>query len=535
MEPSILKQNPLYRPHPTGAYLYNPATGERMEEVQEHDPQDVIRMITRAREVQEQWKNQPYPVKKRAALDAAIWIQENAQRIALTIARCTGKIRTEALATEVLPAALGLRHYARRVPLVCKPKKLRSSSILFFNKQSVQYRVPYGVVGIITPWNYPFGIPVHEVATALLTGNGVVLKVATQCQPVGDLIKEMVSSSGFPEGLFQLAHLPGKVAGSVFLHSGIQKLFFTGSTETGKKLMEEAGKQLIPLCLELGGNDAMIVLSDAPLRRAAACAVWAGASNCGQSCGGVERIYIERSVYDPFLTRLRKEVEALRQGPDSESFQVDIGSFTTREQKKKVETQVEGTLQRGGRILASSIRREEPNAGLFYPVQIIEVDSDETVLMQEETFGPILAVSPVDSEDEAIRRANNSNLGLTASVWSVSRNRAKRVANRLQAGVVTLNDHLLSHGMAETPWGGFKQSGIGRSHGDAGIEEMTQIQVVIRERFPRLSRNIFWQPYSEVVYNGLLGALDMIAAPAFHTKVKGAVRLVKLVISRLFS
>jgi succinate-semialdehyde dehydrogenase/glutarate-semialdehyde dehydrogenase len=184
--------------------------------------------------VQEQWKSQPYPVKKRAALNAAWWIQENAQRIALTIARCTGKIRTEALATEVLPAALGLRHYARRVPLVCKPKKLRSSSILFFNKQSVQYRAPYGVVGIITPWNYPFGIPVHEVATALLTGNGVVLKVATQCQPVGDLIKEMVSSAGFPEGLFQLAHLPGKVAGSVFLHSGIQKLFFTGSTETGK-------------------------------------------------------------------------------------------------------------------------------------------------------------------------------------------------------------------------------------------------------------------------------------------------------------
>jgi len=553
-----MNPNDKFEPRSTGNWIYNPATGERVAEVLEHEPAVVPLMVQQSRMAQAEWVTVPYREKRLCAQRASRWIEEHADTLALSIARCTGKTRTEALATEVLPGAIAFRYYSKRVPHVVHPKPLKPSSFLFLNKKSIQHRLPYGVIGMITPWNYPFGIPVHEVAAALLSGNGVILKVATQCQPVGELIRRMILEAGFPPALFHLVHLGGSKVGTAFLDGGIDKLFFTGSTETGKILMQEAGKRLIPVSLELGGKDAMIVLSDAPLKRAAAGAVWAGVSNCGQSCGGVERIYVERPVYDTFLSLLRQEVRQIRQGPDS--FDVDIGSLTTEEQRKKVIAQVQEALSRGARLIESSpspfkspvANPSEPpgksaetphlerNQGilapwashhgfpLFYPVQIIEVDSDAGSLMQEETFGPILAVSAVDSEEEAICRANDSSYGLTASVWSLSKDRAARVASRLQAGVVTINDHLMSHGMPETPWGGFKQSGIGRTHGDLLIEELTQVKVVVWERLPRMKRNIFWQPIDSTVYEGLKGTLSLMAGKGILHRLQGAKKLFRL-------
>jgi succinate-semialdehyde dehydrogenase/glutarate-semialdehyde dehydrogenase len=256
----------------------------------------------------------------------------------------------------------------------------------------------------------------------------------------------------------------------------------------------------------------------------------------------VERIYVERPAYETFLSLLRQEVRQIRQGPDS--FDVDIGSLTTEEQRKKITQQVQEALSLGARLIESSPvethakpaqtpdlqgeSRVQEGYPLFYPVQIIEVDTDTGSLMQEETFGPILAVSVVESEEEAIRRANDSSYGLTASVWSLSKDRASRVASRLQAGVVTINDHLMSHGMPETPWGGFKQSGIGRTHGDLLIEELTQVKVVVWERLPRMKRNIFWQPIDAAVYEGLKGALSLIAGKGIVPRLQGARRLFRL-------
>lgn len=549
--------NNSFESRSTGLWIRNPATGEQVAEVLEHDPKVVPLMVQQARKAQAEWHTIPYREKQRLAWAASRWIERNADTLSLSIARCTGKTRTEALATEILPGAIAFRYYSKRVAHVVHPKPLKPSSFLFFNKKSIQYRLPYGVIGIITPWNYPFGIPVHEVAAALLSGNGVILKVATQCQPIGELIRRMILEAGFPPNLFHLVHLGGSKVGTALLEGGIDKLFFTGSTETGRILMQEAGKRLIPVSLELGGKDAMIVLSDAPLERAAAGALWAGVSNCGQSCGGVERIYVERPVYDTFLSLLRQEVRQIRQGPDS--FDVDIGSLTTEEQRKKVTAQVQEALSQGARLIESSpfpfkspiAYPPKPRAHsaippemhgessahegfpLFYPVQIIEVDTDEGSLMQEETFGPILAVSVVDSEEEAIQRANDSPYGLTASVWSLSKDRTTRVASRLQAGVVTINDHLMTHGMPETPWGGFKQSGIGRTHGDLLIEELTQVKVVVWERLPRMKRNIFWQPVDFTVYEGLRGALSVLAGKGVRSRFQGLKKLVRLLVRKV--
>lgn len=501
----------------------------------EHDPGEVSRAVRRAAGVQPGWDALPFREKAFRARRAADWIYSNADRIAEIISACTGKTRIDSLSTEVLPGALAWRYYARTAKKVLKPEKIGPSSLLFFNKRSILYRVPYGVVGIISPWNYPFGIPLHEAASALLAGNGVVLKVATQVQPVGELLAEMVRSAGFPEGLFSLVHLPGSRAGREFIESGIGKLFFIGSTEVGKRLMEEAARRLLPVNLELGGNDGMIVLRDANLSRAASGALWAGLSNCGQSCAGVERIFVESPVYEEFLRLLKEGVSALRHGPDLD-FDSDIGALTGAEQKIIVEKQLAEALDSGARIAAASRATEAVPAdggGNFHPAMIVEAVRDDAALMTEETFGPLLAVKAVDNADEAVRLVNESRYGLTASVWSADPGRAREIASRIEAGVVTINDHLMSHGMAETPWGGFKDSGIGRSHGASGILEKTREKVVIQELLPMLPRNIWWYPHSRRVYDGLKSAMDMLFAASPFKKISGLGRLARFYLGRL--
>jgi succinate-semialdehyde dehydrogenase/glutarate-semialdehyde dehydrogenase len=519
-------------------YIFSPTTGEPVAEIKEQSAEDLKQAVGVAALVQSGWQTLSYRKKKRCAEKAAAYIRAHADRIARAVSECTGKTRIDALGTDVLPAAMACRYYAKIAGKVLKPEKLGRSSILFFNKGSWVRRRPYGVVGIISPWNYPFGIPMHEVISGLLAGNGVVLKTATQTQPVGDLIAETIEAADFPDGLFHLIHMPGPAAGKAFMDSGIGKLFFTGSTETGKELMREAARSLLPVSLELGGKDAMIVLRDAPLERAASGAVWAGVGNCGQSCGGVERIYVEKIVYGDFLRLLKKKVAALRQGPDTD-FSVDFGPLTSSRQKKIVEDQVKEAVEGGAEIVASSVpppsAAESAGDGenLFHPALVIEKAGDHTRLMREETFGPVLTVEPVEDWEEAVRKANDGLYGLTASVWTLDAALGDKVSALLEAGVVTLNDHLMSHGMAETPWGGIKNSGIGRCHGRQGIEEMTWEQTVVKDLFPRIPRNIFWYPHSPMVYEGLSGAMDFLFSRSLFRKICGAAALIRLFLDRL--
>lgn len=520
-----------------------PATGEIVAPIREDSVEALDAAVETARRAQREWAATPYGQRAELAIAARRFVVENADRISATISQCTGKTRIDALSTEVMPAALSITYYARVAGREIRPRRVRRSSVLFLNKSTIIRREPYGVVGIISPWNYPFGIPIHEVITALLVGNAVVLKVATQTQPVGELIREMIETAGFPEGLFHLIHLPGSVAGSAFLKSGIGKLFFTGSTAVGKLLMAEAGPLLVPVSLELGGNDAMIVLSDANLERAAAGAVWAGISNCGQSCGAVERIYIEAPVYDRFVTLLSGRVAALRQGVDRD-FDVDFGSLTTAEQQRTVHEHMEEALVHG-----SSLRAESPSAdgngqsarsgpadgSLFFPAAVVEVRDDLVHLMQDETFGPILAVERVADEAEAVEKANDSYLGLTASVWTANRKRGLRIAAALETGTVTVNDHLMSHGMAEASWGGYKQSGIGRAHGAAGIREMSQEKAVVVELMPWMRKNMWWHPHNRTVYDGLKSALTLLFEKGLGRRAKAGMRVMRLFLKAAFS
>ena len=489
----------------------NPATGEILGTVLEHTPENLREAVFKSRKAQEVWGTTSFGVRASHMLKIRDYIVEHVEKIAETISKDTGKTRFDALSTEVIPSAMCATYYAREAEHVLGQKKLRRGSVLFWNKRSALQRVPWGVVGIISPWNYPFSIPFHEYMMALMAGNGVVAKVSTETQQVAKILDEVMRAGDLPEGLFSLLNIPGELAGAAFVDSGIDKLFYTGSLPVAKTLVAEAAGRLLPLCLELSGNDAMIVCADAHVDRAVGGVLWAGYSNAGQSCAGVERVYVEEGIYEEFASLLRKRVKSLRMGPDTNG-DVDVGAMTTERQLRIVSDHVTDAIEKGALITAVSEHVNPHPGGMFYPPTLLENVHDDMLTMQFETFGPVVAVMKVGSIVEAIDRTNNSNFGLTASVWTRDRAKAHAIASRLKVGTVTINDHLMSHGLAETPWGGFKQSGIGRTHGALGLQEMTQTRVVIDDILPGVQKNIWWYPHSRLLHGRMKSVLEVLYA-----------------------
>jgi succinate-semialdehyde dehydrogenase/glutarate-semialdehyde dehydrogenase len=270
----------------------------------------------------------------------------------------------------------------------------------------------------------------------------------------------------------------------------------------------------------------MIVCADADLKRAATGAVWAGYQNAGQSCGGVERIYVERKVYDKFLEILKKEIESTRVGYDTDH-NVDVGAMTTQRQIATVHAHIADALKKGAKIYAQS-KAPKGGKGQFLPCSVLVDVNHDMLVMKDETFGPVVGVMPFDTIDEAVKLANDSYLGLTGSVWSKNRSNALKIARRIQAGAVTINDHLMSHGLAETPWGGFKQSSIGRTHGGVGFDEMTQPQVLVNELLPFARKNFWWHPVNKKIYDGIKGVAQVLYAEKISERIVGMINLMKV-------
>ena len=285
----------------------NPATGEVVGYSPVNTGEDVKEAVERARAAQPGWEATSLKVRRRALMRVRDYLASHADELAEIISKDNGKTRLDALATEILPAAMAVGYYVRKAKSFLKDRHPFPANLLLANKLSRIRHVPYGVISIISPWNYPFGIPFSEVVMGLLAGNAVILKVATQTQLVGCALERCFRAAELPDGVFTHLNLPGSEAGDAFLEADVNKLFFTGSVAVGKKLMARAAESLTPLCLELGGNDAMLVCPDADLERAAAGALWAGMQNCGQSCGGVERIYVHADVYELFLELLSQK------------------------------------------------------------------------------------------------------------------------------------------------------------------------------------------------------------------------------------
>jgi succinate-semialdehyde dehydrogenase/glutarate-semialdehyde dehydrogenase len=489
-----------------------------------------------ARRAQAEWEALPYRERGRKLEKASYWLCTHIDEAVETIHRENGKLRTDALAAEILPAIMGIKYYIRKGRSFLKPRRLAGANLLMFNKRSrLEYR-PWGVVGIISPWNYPFAIPFSEAVTALLAGNAVILKTASASAGTGRLLAELFAAAELPPGLFTYLEIPGREAGPAFITggaapggAGVDKLFFTGSTAVGRELAALAAPRLLPLVLELGGADAALIRADADLDRAAGGIVWAGYSNAGQSCGGVQRVLVHRSVYDAFLKKLCARVSALRPGWGEEA---DLGPMTSREQKEQVEAQITRCLAMGAGIAAQSPAYSGeaggPFADRFTPAVVLVDVKPGMPVLEEEIFGPAAAVIPVDDDDEAVRTANDSPYSLTASVWSRDRRAASRLASRLNAGAVMLNDHLMSHGLAEAPWGGFGDSGLGKTHGEPGFREMLKVKVVVDDILPGVKKNLWWQPYSAGIYRGIRAIAVFLGGPGLGRRFRALPALLKI-------
>lgn len=509
---------------------FNPSTGEKIGSVPLNAREDVSKAIVLARQAQKSWGRLPVKKRVRSLRPVLNHLLENRRHIVEVVSEDNGKTRTDALVTEVFASILACDYYLKNASRFLRSRRLRPGSMALMNKRSRIHRVPFGVVGVISPWNYPFSIPFAEIIMALAAGNAVLLKVASETLQVGRLLNDVMLNAELPPHLFTYLNLPGSIAGDAFLEGGVDKLFFTGSVRVGKYLMKKASETLTPLSLELGGNDAMLVCEDADLERASAGAVWAGFQNAGQSCGGVERIYVHEKVYERFLQMLKERTEALRVGRDRD-YSVDMGCMTTAAQVETVREHIRDALEQGAVVYAKSSAPQ----GLpqFLPAMVLTGVHHDMRVMREETFGPVLGVMCVGDMDRALELANDSNLGLTASVWSRDRSKARILAGKIQAGVVTINDHLMSHGLHETPWGGFKESGIGRTHGRLGFDEMTQPQVIVDDYLWLLKAELWWHPFDRKRYRALDGLMELLYGKCLITKAKGLWALLP-VLPRLF-
>jgi succinate-semialdehyde dehydrogenase/glutarate-semialdehyde dehydrogenase len=511
---------------------FNPATGERLGFSILNSENELRNMVSRAISAQKAWEKTAVNERVKQVLKIRDFLIENADMLSETISRDNGKTRIEAIATEILPAAMAVSYYCKNAKRFLRDRGINGGNIFLINKRSKIVRIPYGVVGIISPWNYPFSIPFSEIIMGLLAGNAVIVKTATETQMVGLALKNAVDSAGLPKDIFNYVNLPGKIAGDAFINSGINKIFFTGSVAVGKYLMGKAANSLTPLCLELGGNDAMIVCEDADPYRAALGALWAGFQNAGQSCGGVERIYVHEKIYDKFMSVLKDKIESLRVGYD-EDFNIDMGCMTTTKQIDTVKKHIDDAIAKGAKIFAQSKENSNKKLKNIIPAVVLTNVNHSMTIMQDETFGPVVGVMKFNDYDEAIKLANDSYLGLTGSVWTKNKKRGNLIARQIKAGAVTINDHLMSHGLAETPWGGFKHSGIGRTHGKPGFDEMTNQMVVVNDILPFIKKNLWWHPYSENLYNGLKGLMLCLYSKSLSSKAKGILNLLKI-LPRIF-
>lgn len=504
----------------------NPATGEVIGSYPEISIAELNAVAQQARAVQQEWQNAGYDTRKKYLFKMREYIVLNADAIAEVISRATGKTLIDALSTEVFPAAVAFNYYARNAEKFLKPHRLFPSNIITANKVTKVVREPFGVVGIITPWNYPFGIPAHELAAALITGNTIIFKTDSQVLPVGELFVKAAQYAGLPEGVLNFVNIPVPAAGEAIINSGIDKLFFTGSVRVGKMLMGLAAEKLIPVSLELGGKDVMVVTPNADLERAVGGALWAGLSNAGQSCAGVERIFVHEKVHHQFVKLLRARLSSLSTG-NSYRHTFDIGSLTTERQLATVKRHIDDAISKGASPLFALGPVDIGGKGFFFQPVLLEGVSEDMAVEKEETFGPVLTVTVYTDNAQPVAAVNSGEYGLTASVWTDDAQEKEFFTNTLKAGQITVNDHLLGHGLPEAPWGGYRHSGIGRTHGYLGLEEMTQAKAIITDLIPFFKRNLWWYPHNEGVYNALRGALHFLYHPNLSVRVSGIITLLK--------
>jgi len=494
----------------------NPATRELLGEVPIMGQKQVDEVVDRAWKAFEDW--QLLDNKQRATLILKLRrvISKHADELAEMISKEVGKPLSEAYATELngpLDTCVWLTENADRL---LSDQMVMLTNPLLSTKQNVIAFEPLGVVGIIAPWNFPFSIPMMTMAMALMVGNTVVLKPSEKSSLIGIKIGELFEEAGFPPGVVSIV-TGDRTTGKQLSESRLAKLIFTGSYEGGRKVMEQAASRVTPVSLELGGKDAAIVLPDAPVEWTAKALCWGAFTNAGQACASIERVYILKGKNsDKLVNAIVEEAKKLKVGPYTDP-KSDIGPVIDEIQLEKIAAQVDQAREAGATVLTGG-RKPDELPGFFYEPTVITGVNHSMTIMKEETFGPVLPIMIVDTEDEAVDLANDSEFGLCASVWGKKLKRAENIARDLQVGTVTINDCLFTHAAPQLPWGGLKKSGFGRSHSQFGLMDLVNIKHINIDA-PGTSK-IWWYPYGTNRMKTLRGGVQFFHG-SFSNKIKG--------------
>lgn len=456
----------------------NPVTGKVFASVPNLKAEAVEQAVQRARQAQVGWAAMPVEQRCQILKRFADLLLAQQNQIIEIIQRESGKNFAGAY-SEVVVVVFFVDYFAKYAPRWLKTESRRAPFPLLFSARV--HRKPYGVVGNISPWNFPLMLCVADMIPALLAGNAVVVK-PSELTPFSALeIGRVLKEAGLPDNVFQVVTGYGETGAALI--EVVDYIMFTGSTATGRKVAARAGERLIPCTMELGGKDPMIILKDADINTAAAAAFRGGMENTGQICISTERVFVEEAVYDEFLAALKKWYRQFTIGMDK-SFEMHMGSMTHEREFERVQTHVQGAINQGARLLVGGSPLPQLGPLFFEPTVIVDAKPDMEI-MCEETFGPVIAVMKVKDADEAVRLANQSRYGLSASIWSRDVRKAEALASRLESGVVNINTVFMEFGTPSVEMAGVKESGVGGRNGKQGLLKYTRPQSIVVDNYPR--------------------------------------------------
>ena len=497
-------------------YIINksPLDNQIFGEYKISDDNDIKAAFSKARKAQKIWSKTSLKQRSKVLKALRQAITADIDELVDLISKDSGKTNLEALMADIYPSLELIKYYEKKVNKFLAPEKRSTPLTAPGNTAYVEYQ-PLGVVAVISPWNYPFQLAINPAITAIAAGNAVILKPSEITPAVGQYVGDIINSiDDVPDDLIQVIHGYGET-GAKIIETRPDKIFFTGSVETGKKIMEAASQKLIPVELELGGKDPMIVFNDSNLIRAAKAAVYGGFANTGQLCVSVERLYVQEDIAEEFIELIKKEAGKIRFTRDPASG--DIGPFTHPDQERKVEEQLNKALDSGAKILYDGRTDNQPG-----PVIIGNVNH-QMEIASKETFGPVIPVIKFNDMDEAIELANDSEYGLNSSIWTKDIDKGKRVASSLVTGNCMINDLIKNVGNPDLPFGGIKNSGIGRYHGPEGLRSFTNQKSIMINNSNKNSE-INWFPYNDKTYQGLKDFLEVNFGAGFKIgKIPGLI------------